>query len=177
MTGVVSGRLTVRSSAEKNKWGQCRWLCDCTCGNTKIINGYAIRAGTTLSCGCYGIEQRRKHHFVKHGHARVRVGAGTTSWASSEYSAWTLMRDRCVRKKNKRYHDYGGRGISVCERWQGDSGFQNFLADMGYKPSKKHSLDRIDVNGNYEPSNCRWATPEEQVGNRRKYGSLSKFSD
>lgn len=90
---------------------------------------------------------------------------------TSEYTTWLSMKDRCLRTKNKKYKDYGGRGITVCERWR-DS-FENFLADMGRKPSANLSIDRINNDGNYEPGNCRWATQLEQVRNRRPRSGFS----
>src|SRR5688572_1683194 len=96
---------------------------------------------------------------IKHGHARDTVSRPRT------YNAWLGMRERCRNPKSRAYANYGGRGISVCARWDD---YENFLSDMGEPPSKGHSLDRINNNGNYEPSNCRWATKSEQQGNQRR---------
>ena len=93
----------------------------------------------------------------------------------SEYNVWHAMTQRCSIESDKRYPDYGGRGIRVCERWLGEDGINNFLSDMGPRPSPKHSLDRIDVDGNYEPTNCRWATAKEQRANQRAK-RLDQFS-
>lgn len=99
---------------------------------------------------------------ITHGHARQADGK-----ASPEYAAWNAMRQRCRDKNHEFFHHYGGRGIKVCKRW--DSSFEHFLADMGERPSAKHSLDRYpDNNGNYEPTNCRWATPKQQHRNERR---------
>ena len=129
-----------------------KWLCQCDCGNTKVISGNVLRQGSTKSCGCV---RKQNNQGFKHGHC--------SSGISPTYNSWAAMHGRCKYPKTRSYEHYGGRGISVCERW-GD--FANFLEDMGERPVGT-SLDRIDADGNYEPGNCRWATDAEQRANRR----------
>lgn len=124
------------------------WICRCDCGNTKIISQGNLRAGTTRSCG----RQCKKKEIL-----RIRY--------FTEYQCWQNLKGRCLNKNVKNYPSYGGRGIKVCERWM--NSFKNFLDDMGSKPSKSHSIDRVNNDGNYEPNNCRWATSKEQAGNKR----------
>ena len=161
LTGKRFGRWLVLERAAtcvatQRAHGQSRWLCRCDCGTSSVVDVGRLRCGRSKSCGCLRRELARKSH-QKHGYAR-------TGLKTVEYRAWLAMRVRCNNQNSKDYPRYGGRGISVCPRW--DS-FENFLADMGPRP-KGMSLDRFpDKNGNYEPGNCRWATPKQQGRNSR----------
>lgn len=155
LTGKKFSRLTVVSLHEISKKGVVKWLCKCDCGNTSTPTSWRLRTGETKSCGCLTSSEERK---MKHGHT-------SRSQYSSEYTAWASMKRRCYYEKEDSYPLYGGRGIQVCDRWL--HGFDNFLEDMGIKPSPTHSIDRIDVNGNYEPSNCKWSTSFDQARNQR----------
>lgn len=154
ITGGKYGRWTVLSRADNTSTGQSQWLCKCECGTIKILKSILIRRGISKSCGCLRLEVQSKMNY-RHGHA--------VNGISPTYHTWAGMKARCNYSKHKAYNDYGGRGISVCERW---NNFKNFFADMGIKPKGK-SLDRIDTNGNYCKENCRWATAKEQARNKR----------
>jgi hypothetical protein len=165
LTGEKFGRLTVKSKAKSARTKSGRslvsWNCICVCGEQITVLGENLKKGRTKSCGCYAKEKavfQGKTNNLKHGNNRK-------SHSTPEYSAWQSMITRCERPKSRGYENYGGRGISVCKEWR--ESFERFFWDMGIRPSDSHSLDRIDSNGNYEPSNCRWATKTEQSRNVR----------
>jgi hypothetical protein len=152
------GRLVFLKFVGLNKNKRYLVLCRCDCGTEKTILLHSLITKNTISCGCYRKEVTRERATIH--------GAKANKHITSEYDAWLSMKARCSQVDKKNYKDYGGRGIKVCDRWK-DS-FENFLADMGEKPTSKHSLDRINNNGNYEPSNCRWATRTQQNNNSRR---------
>ena len=162
-TGRRYGFWTVLGFGEKYQGRLMTWLCRCECGTTRSIRPQALRGGTSHCCGC--TTQFRVH--PKHGGARQKSGR------FPEYNVWLNMRERCFRPTNSAYRNYGARGITVCERWK-DS-FENFLADMGPRPSPEHSLDRIDNEGDYTNENCRWTTRDIQNRNSRHNSMLEAF--
>ena len=140
--------------------GNTRVICRCDCGTVKPIAMHCLKDGSVRSCGCNSramIAAARLKHGDSRGHT-----------ATPEYRVWRSMMQRCFCKTDGAYSNYGGRGITVCERWCGEHGYEHFLADMGRRPTMGHTLDRYPNNdGNYEPDNCRWATATEQGRNRR----------
>jgi len=132
--------------------GQRLWACHCVCGNVVTLTTNRLNRGNDVSCGCF-----RRQGGRRHGHTNGEEKTGT-------YQSWTAMKARCLNPNDENYKYYGGRGITVCRRWLD---FENFLADMGLRPSGKMSIERNDVNGNYEPGNCCWIPHADQSKNRR----------
>ena len=159
MTGKTFGRLTVIAPSvppKTSKSGNKHWLCQCSCGNLTIVNGSALRAKQTTSCGC--LQKQRVSELSKsHGMTHTRL-----------YGIYAGMKKRCYNANNINYKNYGGRGITICDEWLGENGFQSFVEwAMANGYSDELSIDRIDVNKGYSPENCRWVNSTIQNFNQR----------
>lgn len=148
LTGQVFGYWTVIDSSNERYQGSAKWLCRCKCGTTKLVNGSSLRNNTSTSCGCKQRESVRTHGLSY----------------SLTYESWHSMQQRCGNINAGNFHKYGAKGITIINSWKK---FENFLADMGERPGKEWSLDRIDSNKGYCPENCRWVTGNIQNQNRR----------
>lgn len=146
------GRWTVIRQGPAAKAGHPQWECQCVCGTVRDVRQSEIVSGRSQSCGCLASELSSQR-LTAHG-----------MYGTPEYQSWSAMKKRCQNPNDQAYHHYGGRGISVCDKWQT---FEGFYEDMGNRPTSDHSLDRVDNDGDYDPSNVRWATTQEQSWNRR----------
>ena len=161
LTGRIFGKLKVLHIGERAKNSHIQWLCECECGNEKLILGSSLRSKRTNSCGCYR-SQEAKRNNTKNKTTRRKINP-------MEYVVWQSVKQRCYDSKCVSYEYYGGRDIKVCDRWL--ESFENFYEDMGERPTDKHKLGRLDIQKNYEPSNCKWTlkTLRLNIGKNSRY--------
>ena len=153
LSGLKFGRWVVKHEDMREALYARHWVCECSCGSVKSVLQSSLRSGKSTSCGCYQKEAVSAANY-RHG-----------SHEFKEYKVWSGMKQRCYNTNEKCYKNYGGRGIVVCDRWL--SSFRNFLLDMGSRPNDTYSIERLDNDGDYSRSNCKWGTSVEQARNKR----------
>lgn len=154
MLGKECGRLKVLQRTDSDKYGNAMWICLCDCGNEVIVKGQHLRSGKTKSCGCYH-KDMQKQLKSKHGYSNTRL-----------YKCWDSMKTRCLNNNTDSFKDYGGRGITFCKEWEDPKKFIKWALENGYEEDL--TLERIDLNKNYTPDNCKWITRAEQNKNTRR---------
>lgn len=163
-SGERYGRLIAIKFAERDKNGNPKWLFKCDCGNQKVIYAKSVTLGNSRSCGCYKREYNKSHHNYKHNSCYTRL-----------YRIWVHMKERCFQQNCSAYKDYGARGISICKDWLEFENFKRWANENGY--SERLTIDRINNDGNYEPSNCRWVDWYVQANNKRNNVVISAFGE
>lgn len=161
--GSKFGRFTILKEGIAVKYGKTtmrKVVCKCDCGTEKEIDFNSVKSGKSTSCGCFNREHSKKLH-TKHGMAMLKTGV-----RHPDYNIWIKIKSRCLNPNDNSYSNYGERGIIVCDRWK--ESFEYFIADMGWRPNKNYSIERIDYNGNYCPENCKWIHKSEQSKNSRR---------
>lgn len=162
LSGIKFGRLTCIEVAGRDDKSRCvLWKCQCECGNQTLVRSNSLLMGNTKSCGCLQRSIASDESTKRTKHGLTRRGKRT----SGVYKSWAHMKQRCLNKENSSYLDYGGRGITICDAWMNFENFYKWAMKNGYKEGL--TIERIDVNGNHEPSNCKWIPKSEQPSNRR----------
>ncbi len=168
LQGQIFGKLTILEYAGRDKHGEAQWLCQCQCerGNETVVRGSDLRRGKTNSCGCFNRERASETH-------QTLIGSHTGARSHPLYTTWRHLNDRVLNSGSDAYNNYGGRGITICQRWRRDmpNGFKNFCEDvesvLGPKPAG-HTIDRVDNSLGYGPANVRWSSAREQSRNTRR---------